>query len=293
MAALMATAGAMPGHVLAALFGFSLSIGGSGKGLEMQRWAKAIGAIILLFCASHASAEEPEFYGYRVVNTFPHDTTAFTQGLFFEDGDLYETTGRYGQSRLRKVALESGETLKSANLSANHFGEGSVAWGANIIVLTWRSGAGFVFDRNTFERKQTFSYSGEGWGLTHDGERLIMSDGTSELRFLNPETFEETGRLKVTFRGAPLPHLNELEWVNGEILANVWMSDAVVRIDPETGAVTGLIDLRGLNPAESIDNDRVLNGIAYDDKTGRLFVTGKYWPSLFEIELVEHEGAAQ
>lgn len=230
---------------------------------------------------------EPKFYNYRIVNTFPHDTSAFTQGLFFEDSVLYESTGMYGESRLRKVALESGKTLQSVSLPTHIFGEGAVAWGRNIVVLTWLSGAGFVFDRDTFEKKQTFSYTGEGWGLTHDGSRLIMSDGTSVLRFLDPDSFEETSRLTVTFRGKPLPHLNELEWVDGEIFANVWMSDAVVRIDPETGAVTGLVDLRGLRPEESSAVEHVLNGIAYDDETGRLFVTGKYWPLLFEIELVD------
>ena len=253
--------------------------------------ALAIVLAALFALAGFAKAEapvEPKFFGYRIVNTFPHDTSAFTQGLFFEDGVLYESTGMYGESRLRKVALETGKTLQSVSLPPHIFGEGAVALGGRIFVLSWLSGAAFVFDPGTFQKKQTLSYAGEGWGLTHDGERLIMSDGTSMLRFLNPETFEEMSRLTVTFRGAPLPHLNELEWVNGEIFANVWMSEAVVRIDPDSGAVTGLIDLRGLRPEESNSIEHVLNGIAYDDESGRLFVTGKYWPSLFEIELMEH-----
>ncbi len=247
------------------------------------------------FVTSAANAnEEPAFYGYRIVNEYPHDRTAFTQGLFFEDGALYESTGHYGASRLQKAQLETGETLKSVSLSDSFFGEGAVAWAGDIIVLTWRSGKGFVFDQETFVQERTFSYAGEGWGLTHDGARLIMSDGTSTLRFLDPETLEETSRLDVTFRGKPLPNLNELEWIDGEIFANVWRSDAIVRIDPETGVVAGVVDMRGLLS----DEDRaagadVLNGIAYDAERGRLFVTGKYWPTLFEIELTGHKGAKQ
>ncbi len=259
---------------------------------------RALAIVLAAFfaLAEFAKAEtpvEPTIYSYRIVNTFPHDTSAFTQGLFFEDGVLYESTGMYGQSRLRKVALETGETLKSVSLPAHIFGEGAVAVGGRVFVLSWLSGAAFVFDRETFEKEQTLSYPGEGWGLTHDGTRLIMSDGTSKLRFLDPDTFEETSRLRVTFRGKPLPHLNELEWVNGEIFANVWMSDAVVRIDPESGVVTGLIDLRGLRPEESNYIEHVLNGVAYNKEDERLFVTGKNWPTLFEIELIGPEGDAQ
>ncbi len=250
----------------------------------------------LLACAWIAPAaasgadKEPRFYQYRIVNTYPHDKTAFTQGLFFEDGALYESTGQYGTSGLRKTDLETGKTLKSIPLADRFFGEGSVAWNGDVIMLTWRSGKGFVFDQETFVEERTFSYAGEGWGLTHDGARLIMSDGTSELRFLDPETLEETGRLPVTFRGKPLVKLNELEWVDGEIFANVWGANAIVRIDPETGVVVGVIDLRGLlTEEERAAGADVLNGVAYDAETERLFVTGKYWPKLFEIELVEKQ----
>ncbi len=239
--------------------------------------------------ATAADADkDPVFYNYRIVNEFPHDKTAFTQGLFFENGALYESTGQYGASRLRKALLENGETLNSISLSDGVFGEGAVAWKGDIIVLTWRSGKGYVFNQQTFVQERTFSYTGEGWGLTHDGARLIMSDGTDELRFLDPETLEGIGRLPVKFRGKPLPNLNELEWVNGEIFANVWHSDAIVRINPDTGVVTSVIDLRGLlTDEERTAGADVLNGIAYDAETDRLFVTGKYWPRLFEIELVE------
>ncbi len=236
-----------------------------------------------------APAEDVKFYQYRIVNEFPHDTSAFTQGLFFHDGALYESTGEYGQSVLREVALETGETLRAAALPSRRFGEGSVAVGERIFVLTWRSGMGYVFDRETLREMQTFTYDGEGWGLTYDGDRLIMSDGTPTLRFLDPQTLQENGRLSVTFRGSPLHNLNELEWVDGEIFANVWQSDAIVRIDPSTGAVTGVIDLRGIlkDNAQMMGAD-VLNGIAYQEETGRLFVTGKNWPSLFEVELTPH-----
>lgn len=229
---------------------------------------------------------EPAFYDYRVVKTYPHDTGVFTQGLFFHDGALYETAGRYGESRLLKVDPETGAALRKFSFEDTIFAEGAVLWEDDIIVLSWRSGKGFVFDQETFEREQTFTYPGEGWGVTHDGERLIMSDGTPALRFLDPETLEETGRLTVTFRGRPLNNINELEWIEGEIFANVWQSDAIVRIDPASGAVTGVVDMRGLLDADARRNGAdVLNGIAYDPDTERLFVTGKYWPNLYEIEL--------
>ncbi len=244
--------------------------------------------VVALFAQAFAAEPaEPKRYTYEIVNAFPHDETAFTQGLFFHDGALFETTGQYGESRLRKAALETGETLKNFPLPASVFGEGSTLWGDTIIVLTWRNKTGIVFDHDTFAPQKTFSYEGEGWGLTHDGVRLIMSDGSATLRFLDPETLEENGRLDVTLRGSPLKNLNELEWVNGEIFANVWQSDAIVRIDPESGVVTGVIDMRHLLDEEEITPGRtdVLNGIAYDPDADRLFVTGKYWPKLFEVRL--------
>lgn len=257
----------------------------------MTRFACFLALFVCAVFASSATAEdvhEPTFYDYRIVNAFPHDASAFTQGLFIDNGVLYETTGQYGASGLRKTQLETGQTLKSVSLSDRLFGEGAVVWDGHVVMLTWRSGKGFVFDQQTFERKRNFTYDGEGWGLTHDGAQLIMSDGTDELRFLDPETLEDSGRLSVTFRGKPLPNLNELEWIKGEIFANVWQSDAVVRINPATGAVVGVIDLRGLlSDDEREAGADVLNGVAYDAETDRLFVTGKYWPTLFEIELVE------
>jgi glutaminyl-peptide cyclotransferase len=249
-----------------------------------------LAAAIALFSVCHAAEPvEPKRYGYKIVNVFPHDETAFTQGLTFHEGFLFETTGQYGESRLRKAALDTGETIKNAPLPASVFGEGSTLWGENIIVLTWRNKTGIVFDRETFTPQKTFAYEGEGWGLTHDGTRLIMSDGTPDLRFLNPETLKETGRLTVTLRGAPLNNLNELEWVEGEIFANVWQSNAIVRIDPESGAVTGVIDMRGILEEAGAISARadVLNGVAYDPATKRLFVTGKYWPKLFEVEIID------
>lgn len=251
----------------------------------------ALFVVAFIFYAGAAAAQapqEPTYYTAKVIHAFPHDPTSFTQGLFFDDGALYETSGQYGQSRLRRVALDTGATLREEDLPDAVFGEGSTAWDGRIVVLTWKAGKGFVFDRKDFAPKTSFTYVGEGWGLTHDGKRLIMSDGGSTLRFLDPKTFKETGRLEVTFRGEPLTQLNELEWVKGEIYANVWRTDAIVRINPETGVVDGVVDLRGLLPDEAYRQGRpdVLNGVAYNPQTDKLYVTGKYWPTLFEIELI-------
>jgi len=223
-------------------------------------------------------------YGYQIVHVYPHDPKAFTQGLQYVDGVLYEGTGQHGQSSIRRVKLETGEVLQKRDLPAEHFGEGITVWKNDLIELTWQTHVAFVYDRTTFQPKKQFSYPGEGWGLTHDGTNLIMSDGTSELRVLDPVTFVEKRRIKVTAAGdMPLNNLNELEFVKGEILANVWMTDYVARIVPATGKVTGYIDLRGLlSPSERANAD-VLNGIAYDASHDRLFVTGKWWPKLFEI----------
>ena len=232
-------------------------------------------------------------YGYTLVRTYPHDQGAFTQGLQYvtegsgptSSGVLYEGTGLNGRSSIRKVKLETGEILQRRDLAAEHFGEGIVVWQSQIIQLTWQSGLAFVYDRASFAPKQTFRYRGEGWGLTHDGTSLIMSDGTDELRVLNPATFAERRRIKVTAVGEPVPRLNELEYVKGEIFANVWQTDYVARINPATGKVVAWIDLRGLlTPRERLSTD-VLNGIAYDAARDRLFVTGKLWPMIFEITL--------
>lgn len=253
---------------------------------------RVVAFIFALFAS--AQAQSPTYYDYRIVNAYPHDPGAFTQGLFFADGALYESTGQYGESSLRKVALESGEILQHTDLAPNLFGEGSVLWNDKIVTLTWRAGKGIVFDRETFAEIETFSYPGEGWGLTASDEHLIMSDGTSVIRFLDPVTYEEVRRLTVTFRGKALSQLNELEWIDGEIYANIWRTNAIARIDPETGVVVGVIDMRGILSDEDRADGRadVLNGVAYDPDTGRFFVTGKYWPKLFEIELVERASAS-
>jgi len=225
-------------------------------------------------------------YGYQIVHVYPHDPKAFTQGLQYLDGVLYEGTGQHGQSQIRRVKLETGEVLQKRDVPAEHFGEGITVWKNDLIELTWQTHVAFVYDRATFQPQKQFSYPGEGWGLTHDGTNLIMSDGTNQLRVLDPATFVEKRRLTVTAAGAPLNNLNELEFMKGEILANIWMTDYVARIAPATGQVTAYIDLRGLlSPSERANTD-VLNGIAYDAVHNRLFVTGKWWPKLFEITLV-------
>ena len=226
-------------------------------------------------------------YSYNVVNTYPHDRSAFTQGLVFEDGVLYEGTGLNGRSTLRRVELETGEVLQIHELPAQFFGEGVTVYGNDIIQLTWQSHVGFVYDRDSFELLQEFNYSTQGWGITHDGERLIMSDGTATLYFLDPETFEEIGRVGVYDNDGSVNRLNELEYVQGEIYANVWQTNCIARIDPQTGQVVGWIELKGLlTPEDRGEPVDVLNGIAYDAENARLFVTGKLWPKLFEIELI-------
>jgi glutamine cyclotransferase len=226
-------------------------------------------------------------YSYRVVNAYPHDPRAFTQGLQYLDGFLYEGTGLNGRSSIRKVALETGKVLQQRDVSGEFFGEGITVWKNDLIELTWQSHVAFVYDRATFEPKKRFNYAGEGWGLTTDGTNLIMSDGTDELRVLDPVTFAEKRRIKVNAGGAPVRNLNEVEYVKGEILANIWQTDFVARVAPDSGRVTAYVDLRGLlTPAERSNTD-VLNGIAYDAKQDRLFVTGKLWPKLFEIKLVK------
>jgi glutaminyl-peptide cyclotransferase len=226
-------------------------------------------------------------YGYRVVNVYPHDVNAFTQGLQYLDGYFYEGTGLNGRSSIRKVSPETGKVLQQRAVPGEFFGEGITVWKNDLIELTWQSHVAFVYDRATFEPKKRFTYPGEGWGLTSDGTNLIMSDGSDELRVLDPVTFAEKRRIKVTAGGAPLRNLNELEYMKGEILANIWMTDYVARVAPDTGRVTAYIDLRGLLTATERANTDVLNGIAYDAKQDRLFVTGKLWPKLFEIKLVK------
>ena len=224
---------------------------------------------------------------YRMVNTFPHDRKAFTQGLVFIGGHLYESTGERGRSSLRMVELDSGRVLQNAPLKQKYFAEGLTSWGSTLVQLTWLTHIGFVYDRLSFRVLRTFKYDFDGWGLTQDGESLIASDGSTTLRFIDPVSFKETRRIEVTDRGKPVQELNELEYVHGEIYANVWHTDRIARISPVSGHVLGWIDLTGLLPAnQHTGPEGVLNGIAYDAEHDRLFVTGKLWPLLFEIRVV-------
>lgn len=244
-------------------------------------------ACALCACGPASSGSAIREYSYEVVNTFPHDPNAFTEGLFYLDGFLYESTGLEGQSSIRKVRLETGEVLQRRDLSNPYiFGEGIVNWKDRLLQLTWQGQVGFIYDLASFAPKGEFHYTGEGWALTQDGKRIIMSDGTSQLRFLDPETQQELGRLNVTSEGRQVPFLNELEWVKGEIYSNVWHQDRIARIDPATGNVVAWINLTGLW-AGSDHDVKTLNGIAYDASRDRLFVTGKKWPNVFEIRVVK------
>lgn len=227
----------------------------------------------------------PPRYGYEIVATWPHDPAAFTQGLEFVDGVMLESTGREN-SGVRRVRLEDGVVTHRRELEDRYFGEGLTVVGDRVLSLTWTHGVGFIWDLDDLEPRGTFTYAGEGWGLTHDDRRLILSDGEARLRFLDPETLTETGSVPVTFMGRPLGRLNELEFIEGEVFANVWQTNFIVRINPDTGVVIGVIDLTGLltDPVANPDDD-VLNGIAWDPVNRRLFVTGKHWPKLFEIRL--------
>jgi glutamine cyclotransferase len=237
----------------------------------------------------------PEFAAdtYRVVHAYPHDPQAFTQGLIYVDGHLYESTGLEGRSSLRMVDLESGRILQRQDVPSQYFAEGLTNWGSTLIQLTWENHAALVYDRFTFRLLRTLSYPGEGWGLTQDGKRLIMSDGTATLRFMDPASFRETRRVTVTDRGQPVTNLNELEFIHGQVYANIWHSDRIARISPATGKVLGWIDLSGLLPqGQRSGAEAVLNGIAWDAEHDRLFVTGKLWPKLFEIRIVPAPGKA-
>jgi glutamine cyclotransferase len=245
-------------------------------------------ALAACACGPATQAGGVTEYTYQVVHTYPHDRTSYTQGLLYLDGVLYEGTGLYEESRIRKVKLETGEVLQNRDIPGQYFGEGIIVWKDRLLELTWKSEKGFIYDLATFTPKGEFPYPGEGWGLTTDGKRIIMSDGTAELRFWDPESLKETGRITVTEDGRLLDQLNELEWIKGEIYANVYQTERIVRIDPKTGKVVGSIDCRGLlTPADRSEQTDVLNGIAYDAKGDRLFVTGKKWPKLFEIKLVK------
>jgi glutaminyl-peptide cyclotransferase len=256
-----------------------------------MRFLMVAAALAVCACTSPTQAETP-VYTYEIVNTYPHDPAAFTQGLFYLNGFLYEGTGLEEQSSIRKVKLETGEVLQKRDLDGAYFGEGIVNWKDRLLQLTWKAQRGFIYDLASFAPRGQFEYPGEGWGLTQDGKRIIMSDGSAELRFWEPETLKETGRVTVTDEGHPVTNLNELEWVKGEVYANIWQTDRIARIDPASGKVVGWIDCTGLlAPSDRTELTDVLNGIAYDAARGRLFVTGKRWPKLFEIRLVRKPGA--
>jgi glutamine cyclotransferase len=247
-------------------------------------------AILLLMSPAAqggAASRSAPVEGYRVVHTYPHDNSAFTQGLVMVDGILYEGTGLNGRSSVRVVDLATGRVLQSVKVPSRYFGEGLTDWGSRLIELTWMAHRGFVYDRSSLHLIKKFKYKGEGWGLTHDSRNLIMSDGTPVLKFLDPVTFKVVRTLAVSDGGRPIKELNELEYIHGEIYANVWQTDRIAIISPKTGDVIEWIDLKGLlGKDDRRDGNAVLNGIAYDQKNDRLFVTGKLWPKLFEIKLV-------
>lgn len=233
-----------------------------------------------------ARGQTPVF-SYMVVHVYPHDRNAFTQGLEYRDGFLYEGTGQKGQSVLRKVKLETGKVLQQIELAPTYFGEGITVFGDRIVELTWQSQAGFVYDRSTFRLLRQFSYPGEGWGLANDGKTIYMSDGTADIRFWDPNTLQERKRITVRDGTRKIENLNELEYVHGEIYANIWTTNRIARISPADGHVIAWIDLAGLlKPEDQVPPVDVLNGIAYDSARDRLFVTGKLWPKLFEIKMV-------
>lgn len=241
-------------------------------------------ALIFNFAVSIESAPVS---GYKIVAKYPHSTENYTEGFFYLDGLFYEGTGLKGRSAVKAIQPETGKTLQHIDLPPEYFGEGIVDWGPNIYEWTWQSHVCFVYDRFSFRPVKQFTYTGEGWGMTHNKTEIITSDGTAILRFRNPETFAETHRLVVKDGGKPVDELNELEYVKGEIYANVWHLDRIARISPRDGHVIGWIDLTGILPADQkLDDESVLNGIAYDAQHDRLFVTGKQWPAVFEIKIV-------
>ncbi|MBA3247106.1 MAG: glutaminyl-peptide cyclotransferase [Pyrinomonadaceae bacterium] len=243
---------------------------------------------------SNSSTADVPTYTYEVVNTYPHARDAYTQGLIFQDGILWESTGERGRSSLRKVDLQTGKVLKKVDVPPEFFAEGMTVLDGKVYQLTWQEHKGFIYDAETLKKLGEFSYQGEGWGLTHDGESLIMSDGTNQLRFLHPNTLQVKRTISVFDKGEPLAQLNELEFIRGEIWANIWQTDKIVQLDPQTGKILGWIDLTGLLPTRDYTPETdVLNGIAYDKEGDRLFVTGKLWPKLFEIRLVKKKALTE
>ena len=256
----------------------------------MKRLSRTLLAVLsaLSLSACSASAQNVKTYGYKVEETLPHDVAAYTQGLFFHEGELYESAGQYGESNFRKVELKTGRVQKRMNFESRYFAEGACVLNGRLYVLTWQEKECFVYDMKSWERLGTLRYMGEGWGLTTDGKSLIMSDGTSTLTFRNPDNFAVERSVTVTLRGQKVAYLNELEYVKGEIWANVYGTDQIIRIDPATGVVRAVINLKGILP-QALRRPRtdVLNGIAYDERNGSVYVTGKYWPKMYRITLVE------
>ena len=255
-------------------------------------------AVSCVYCQNNANTNQPvqptptpvntvvQKYGYQIVNIYPHDSNAFTQGLILSEGQLLESTGQIGSSSLRRINLETGKIVKKVDVPVPYFAEGITLLNGKIYQLTWQHGLGFIYDAKTLDRVGEFKYEGEGWGLTNDGQSLILSDGTFRLRFIDPVSFQVTRTLNVLDGSAPVTDLNELEFVQGEIYANVWHEDRIASIDPKSGRVTAWIDLSGLMPeGELSDEEAVLNGIAYDQTSDRLIVTGKLWPRVFEIKV--------
>ena len=256
----------------------------------MKRFSRFFLALLcaLPLTACSASAQQVKTYGFKVEEALPHDVAAYTQGLFFFEGELYESAGQYGESNFRKVDLATGRVLKRLNFEGRYFAEGACVLNDKLYVLTWQEKECFVYDMKTWNRIGTLRYLGEGWGLTTDGKSLIMSDGTSTITFRNPDNFAVERSIQVTLRGQNVLYLNELEYIKGEIWANVYGTDQIVRIDPATGVVRAVINLRGILPAQQRKpRTDVLNGIAFDPRSGAVYVTGKYWPKLYRITLVE------
>jgi glutaminyl-peptide cyclotransferase len=252
----------------------------------VKTWTLVLAATLACAPPTVAQRRPAPVQGFKVVATFPHDTASFTQGLVFADGQLYESTGLHGESTLRRVDLATGKTLQRIDVAREYFAEGLALVGDELLQLTWQTRVGFVYDRATFKQKRTFSYQTEGWGIAYDGSsQLVMSDGSDTLTFLDPRSLAAGRTLRVRDAGRPVMNLNELEWIEGEIWANVWMTDRIARISPTTGEVNAWIDLASLWPIRERPqpNDQVLNGIAYDKATRRIFVTGKKWPRLYQI----------
>jgi glutamine cyclotransferase len=252
----------------------------------------AVGAAAVLVYGSRDGRESREesnvqtpVYGYDVVFTYPHDENAFTEGFLYRDGFFYESTGLEGESSVRQVEVQTGRVMRRHDMPRPLFGEGLTDWGFQLVQLTYTTELAFMYDMETFAERSTFKYKGQGWGLTHDDHRLIMSDGSANLRFLDPETHRELGSIEVRDQGTPVANLNELEFIRGDVYANVWHSNRIAVIDPKSGTVREWIDLTGLNPNAVARSEAVLNGIAYDASRDRLFVTGKWWQNVYEIRV--------